>query len=75
MSCFKITVSIALNLWGRSIIRPGVYMSESKIGGKLTEGVVDGKTMAHDSAKGSAPANFVRPKATDAPAKPNSKKD
>lgn len=51
-------------------------MPQNKTGGKSSEGSTNrGKAMANDSAKGSAPANFVRPKATDAPAKPNSKKD
>ena len=33
------------------------------------------ETMAYDSAKGSAPTNFVRPKATEAPLKPSGKKN
>lgn len=59
-----------------SIMRSGDHMPLKRTGGKLEKGVIvnRGKTIAQDSAKGSAPANFVRPKATATPSKP-AKKD
>lgn len=50
-------------------------MPQNKIGGKLDKGVVGnrGRARVQDSAKGSAPENFVRPKATNTPPKPAKK--
>jgi hypothetical protein len=54
----------------RPIIPQEEDMTMKRTSGKLNEGEVRGKIIAHDSAKGSAPENLVLPKPTPTPPKP-----
>lgn len=64
----------ARTIWGslkRCIISLGDYMTMKKTAGKLLKGDIHaGRSVGKDSAKSSAPANLVLPKATKAPKAP-----